>query len=179
MPVAKSLTKLKQKVKGAEKNLHLKSRKFRQINRATIREERINKQKHERIGAKEIRLLRTRFFKEAISTVDKSSFDLQDMKDLIEVFISRDDDELRKLKDARRPGRPASGRQDILQMKIEAEKKEYKTGYLMVDLSDVENVKFLRNWNGSQGGAGIIKFIRISDTTTELPTKPEEDVKME
>jgi translation machinery-associated protein 16 len=83
--------------------------------------------------------------------------------------VCRDDDELDKLKAARRPGRPASNKQDLLQIKVDKEKKEYKEGFTVPDLTDKQTVEGLKKWNGTPGGINVLKFIRVAENATELP----------
>jgi translation machinery-associated protein 16 len=91
-------------------------------------------------------------------------------------FISRDDEELSKLKASRRPGRPSSNRQDLLEQKINTEKKEFETGFKVPDLSDKTSVGHLKNWKGDRSGLSIIKFIRITKDMTELPQSQQDHV---
>ena len=44
-------------------------------------------------------------------------------------FIHQYDEEYDGLKKARRPGRPATAREDLLKLKIAALEKEYQTGF--------------------------------------------------
>lgn len=44
-------------------------------------------------------------------------------------FVHQYDEEMSKLKKERRPGRPASTREDILRVKIAADEKEYRDGF--------------------------------------------------
>lgn len=78
-------------------------------------------------------------------------------------FVSRDQEEVDKLQAQRRPGRPASSKQDQLTMKIEKEQKEFKTGFLVPDLTDRMTVERVRQWRGDQGGLNVIKFVRVAE----------------
>jgi translation machinery-associated protein 16 len=44
-------------------------------------------------------------------------------------FVHQYDEELDALKKERRPGRPASTREDLLRIKIAADEKEYENGF--------------------------------------------------
>lgn len=85
-------------------------------------------------------------------------------------FLARDSDELAKLKAARRPGRPASSRQDLLQIKTDKERQEYKEGFTVPDITDRATVDGLKAWNGTQGGINVLKFVRIAEETSEMPS---------
>ncbi|CCH41029.1 hypothetical protein BN7_566 [Wickerhamomyces ciferrii] len=170
MPIAHSLTKVQKTIQKSKGAMHPKGRKFKQLSRATLRESKINEKKLHHVQNKEYQNQRTVFFQEAISNrEEKDVFGLEDMKLFIEAFLSRDDEEIEQLKSERRKGRPATTRQVLLENKKKEEEQEYKTGYLIPDISDEKTVVFLRNWNGTTGGLGILKFIRISKDTTELP----------
>ncbi|KAK9315276.1 hypothetical protein V1524DRAFT_430522 [Lipomyces starkeyi] len=52
MPIAKSLKKIEQKLKK-KSAVHPKARKFKQLNRATLREAKINKRKQDREMARD------------------------------------------------------------------------------------------------------------------------------
>lgn len=53
MPVAKSLSKVVKKVEGQEKSVHPRGRKFKQLNKATLRQAKLAKHRTERQHAKE------------------------------------------------------------------------------------------------------------------------------
>lgn len=170
MPIAKNLTKVQKKVAGQESAIHPRARKFKQLNKATLRQQKLTKQKATRDDVKQGQILRVRFFKDAVDMEpEKDTFTVAEIQKMIDAFISRDDDELEKLKAARRPGRPASSRQDQIQARIHAERKEYKSGYKCPDLTDAQTVDRLRTWSGTAGGLNVFKFVRItpdSDQTT-------------
>ncbi|CAN6607727.1 hypothetical protein TRVA0_003S03444 [Trichomonascus vanleenenianus] len=170
MPIAKNLSKVQKKVSGKEAQVHPRARKFKQLNKATLRQEKLEKNKAKRHTAQEAKVLRTRYFQQVVNLSEKEAFDLAEMKEFVEAFISRDDAELAKLKAERRPGRPASNRQDILESRIKADKREFKTGYLMPNLNDAATVKAMRAWKGEYSGTNTFKMIRITDEMTELPT---------
>ena len=50
-------------------------------------------------------------------------------------FVHQHDKEMGRLKSERRPGRPASTREDLLRMKIATDEKEYKNGFCMISAS--------------------------------------------
>lgn len=165
MPISKSLKKVSKKVHGSDKSLHPNGRKFKQLNRATLREEKLSRNKSERNNLKETKskltiiiiyiyiffssnnyfkyiylfhiyliVFRYTFFKAAVlKSEDKENHKYTDseLRELCKLFISRDDDTLEKLKEKRRPGRPASSQQDALQQRIDRENSEFKSGFSM------------------------------------------------
>jgi translation machinery-associated protein 16 len=74
---------------------------------------------------------------------------------------------------ARRPGRPAHPKQVKLQQQIEKEREEFRTGFLVPNMGDWENVEKLKRWDGTTGGLAQIKFTRV--TREPLPKKDDED----
>ncbi len=81
---------------------------------------------------------------------------------MIEDYLGRDDEELAKLKAERRPGRPPSTRQALLEQNQSIEQGEYASGFWVPDLEDSENLKKLKEWNGQWSNLATIKFARIS-----------------
>ena len=97
-------------------------------------------------------------------------------------YLQRDAEELSKVQAERRPGRPASAREDALARRTATEEKEYETGFcestrhmkLMIlcdhlltcaDLPDVQdgrNLELLGRWTGEWTYLTTVKFVRIS-----------------
>ncbi|KAH3678434.1 hypothetical protein WICMUC_001451 [Wickerhamomyces mucosus] len=171
MPIQHSLAKVTKSIQKSKGTVHPKGRKIKQINRATLREQKINNKKAAHLERKEHELQRTLFMQEAIlHREDQISFTLEEIKSLIESFLSRDDEELDKLKAERRKGRPPTNRQSILENKKKHEFAEYESGYLVPNLNDEKTVENLRAWNRTTGGLNVVKFIHISKFSNEIPT---------
>ncbi|KAK7208481.1 translation machinery-associated protein 16 [Myxozyma melibiosi] len=164
MPIAKSLKKVEQKLKAGS-GVHPKARKFQQLNRATLRERKVTKQKMERSSVRDVQVLRFRFLRSCVDreeNKDKTAFTEEEIKSMIQEFISRDDAEIQQLQASRRPGRPSSSRQDALQTRREFEMEEFKTGFYVPNLLDKNIVKAFRDWNEEWNGMGLLKFVRIA-----------------
>ncbi|KAK9459393.1 translation machinery-associated protein 16 [Lipomyces oligophaga] len=162
MPVAKSLKKVEQKLKNKDA-VHPKARKFKQLNRATLRETKVTKQRLDRQHVREAQLIRLRFLRDCVDRQAATAvFSEADVQSMIKDFIARDDAEIKKLNDSRRPGRPASSRQDSLQNRRSFEEEEYKSGFYVPNLLEKENVKTFRDWNKEHSGLGLLRFCRIS-----------------
>lgn len=91
--------------------------------------------------------------------------------------MCRDDDELEEFVKNRRPGRPALPKHLALQQRIEKEKEEFRTGFLVPDMTDFVNVATLKRWDGTTGGLAQIEFTRV--TRDPVPTRAAEDEVME
>lgn len=162
--MAKSLLKVQQKINKKKSPVHPKGRKAQLLARASLREERVNKKKliHTMKKTEENQIVD--FIQEYINSEEaskKETFDIDDIKALIETFINRDLDELEQLRAARRPGRPSSKRQDLLEFRIKQEQHVYETGWKVPDLRDPVNVTKLRLWQGGHGGLTSIKFMLV------------------
>ena len=76
-------------------------------------------------------------------------------------YVDRDNEELEKIKSERRPGRPASTREDLLQQRITMEEREYEGGYWVPDMTDEKSVEKLRDWPGEWTSLSTLKFVRL------------------
>lgn len=169
MPISKSLAKVKENTKG--KDVHPKGRRFKQLNRASLRTDKLIKEQGQRKNHKEGSLVRVRFFKNAVemeNTKDRESFSAEEVKEMIQVFISNDVDALEDEKKLRRKGRPKSSKQDQLEAKVNRLKTEYKNGFLVPILTDSDIVRNVRNWKGDAGGMTNLRFGRIDEKGTEI-----------
>lgn len=77
-------------------------------------------------------------------------------------YLSRYDEELAELKSQRRPGRPCSTREDLLQQLITTEDREYNGGFWIPNMQDVGNLRILREWNGEWTALNTFKYVRLS-----------------
>jgi translation machinery-associated protein 16 len=77
---------------------------------------------------------------------EKESFTEDEVRDLIKVYIGRNDDELEELQSLHRKGRPRpkASREDAIMLIKEKESLEFNSGFLLPDLGDKENVQKLR-----------------------------------
>lgn len=175
MPVFKSLSKIQKKTKDSI--IHPRSRNSKQLTRATLRQERLGKKQAARADVQGSKIWRFQFFQHIVnldrlhnpesqkgSALPKPAkeYTLDDLRTYVEMFLSTDKKELEKLQSERRPGRPASAKQDKLQIKIDAEQAEYKSGFLVPDLTDVQCVEALINWKGDLGGLNVIKTTSVA-----------------
>lgn len=176
MPIQHSLSKVQKTIQKSKGAMHPKGRKFKQLNRATLREQKIQGKKIAHMERREIEMMRIKFLQEAVNNrPEKETFTLDDMKLFIEAFLTRDDEELDQLKAERRKGRPASNRQMILENKLKHETSEYESGYQIPDLSDKATVEFLRGWNGTTGMLNRFKYVFVAKGTKELPASKAAD----
>jgi len=85
------------------------------------------------------------------------------IQEAITQYINRNSDELTRLKSERRPGRPPSTREDLLNNMLKQEEDEYKSGFEIPDLQDEKNVEALQEWTGEWNTMmSRIKFVRVA-----------------
>ncbi|EGD86363.2 hypothetical protein H113_07358 [Trichophyton rubrum MR1459] len=89
---------------------------------------------------------------------------------LLQQYLDRLKPELQEEQEARRKGRPPSKRQEVLIEKIEAEEKEYQTGFWMPDLECEDSLRRLRNWNKDWSAMSNLKFVRLSKAGDKRPS---------
>lgn len=77
-------------------------------------------------------------------------------------YLGRQNEELAELKSQRRPGRPSSTREDLLQQSITTEDREYNVGFWIPDMQDEGNLRILREWNGEWTALNNLMFLRLS-----------------
>lgn len=72
---------------------------------------------------------RAAYFQEAIRANGGLPLEIDAIQALIKTFVHQYDEELAQVKKDRRPGRPASAREDVLRIKIATDMKEYENGF--------------------------------------------------
>lgn len=166
------------KKKGSKINaLHENSRDSQRLRRAVGRDDKISRAAAVREKANEgfrkydrkrstyivlnpITVLRILFFQDHIPQ-PIAPLPEAEIHALIVEYLKREDEALAALKAERRPGRPMSTRQQVLEQLQATEQKEYEAGYWMPDMTDENNLKQLEAWKGNWGGLGQVKFVRV------------------
>lgn len=148
------------KIKGKKDQAHPNSRKSHQIQRAALREERLTAQHNAKHKEQMKWINRFGFFKVIATTHPDSThlFTVEEVRSLIETYLDRNNSELETLKETRREGRPKSSRQDLLERAKDMELAEYKSGFKVPVMNDLENLEELRHWKGDVGGLQKIRF---------------------
>lgn len=101
------------------------------------------------------------------------------------------DQELEELKRSRRPGRPASTKEDLLRLKVETLRKEQQNGFcklhsnhnrqlprslltsptqVLPDLLKQNNLDLLKRWEGAWSFLASLSFVRINEAGTVKPS---------
>ncbi|KAL5113223.1 translation machinery-associated protein 16 [Pleosporales sp. CAS-2024a] len=155
------VTKHITKKKGKNPNLHEGSRDTQRLQRAAARDDKLNRLSSLREKQNRHYLLRIKSF-QSYTTEHESPLSISEIQAMIEDYLGRDDEEVLKLKAERRPGRPASTRQTLLEQNQATEQGEYASGFWVPDLENRENLKKLKEWTGQWAGLATLKFARIS-----------------
>lgn len=168
----KSLEKTRKKIakkKGNITALHENSRDSQRLRRARMRDDKLIRVASARRKNDQPLVVRAAYFQEAIRENDGKPLELDAIQSLIYTFVHQNDEEFDTLKKERRPGRPASTREDLLRMKIAEDVKEYENGFYLPDLMDANNVTYLDRWEGPWSYLSTLKWVRIS-TNGEIQT---------
>ncbi|KAI1475937.1 hypothetical protein K445DRAFT_66655 [Daldinia sp. EC12] len=158
------------KKKGAVDSLHQYSRDSKRLHRAQVRDEKLEKIAASRKKNDKPYLERATFFQEALRQYDSQPLQMDVIHELIKTFVHQYDEELNEIKKARRPGRPASTKEDLLKVKIDNLQKEYQNGFLIPVLDTEENVSLLTRWEGSWSYLTTLKWVRISSAGGVQPS---------
>lgn len=155
------VTKRVTKKKGTKINaLHENSRDAQRLRRAGARDERVANMKSTKQKTNLPWLERVAFFQDRLPET-LHPLNVEEMKDLVAQFLQRHDEELNALKAERRPGRPASNRQSLLEQAVKAEAQEFVSGFWLPNLQDVETLQKLDEWKGLWLGLGSLRFLRV------------------
>ncbi|KAF1824864.1 uncharacterized protein K489DRAFT_313953 [Dissoconium aciculare CBS 342.82] len=149
------------KKKGAKMNsLHENSRDAQRLRKASVRDERVLKTVSTKEKANHHWLDRVSFFQDNLPDT-LHPMEMSRVQDLIEEWLSRHDEEVATLKSERRPGRPATTRQTLLEQAIHAERLEYESGFWMPNLRDEESLIKLDAWKGDWLSLANLRFSRV------------------
>ncbi|KAL8767128.1 MAG: hypothetical protein Q9209_006290 [Squamulea sp. 1 TL-2023] len=160
----KDLAKVQKKIQkkeGAISSLHENSRDAKKLRRAGARSDKLEKLAAAREKALQPYLQRISFFQSAAQEASEP-FTIESMQALIEIYLDRDSTELSTIQSERRPGRPASTREDLLKQRIHAEASEYNSGYWMPDMEDATTLDKLKGWNEQWTSLGTLKYVRVA-----------------
>ncbi|KAJ3481658.1 hypothetical protein NLG97_g7767 [Lecanicillium saksenae] len=151
------------KKRGGEVNaLHAKSRDSKRLRMAHARDIRLDKLASARSKKEEPIVDRIEYFHNQLKEKDVTSLELSEVQNLIHNFVHQHDEELDEVKKARRPGRPASTREDLLKRKIDTLEEEWEKGFLIPNIFDEENGQKLLGYEGSWAYLATIAWSKVS-----------------
>ncbi|KAK2802527.1 hypothetical protein FQN50_007333 [Emmonsiellopsis sp. PD_5] len=149
------------KKRGKVDSLHENSRDAKKLRRAGGREDKLARAATATTKGRQLFVDRVNFCKEAIQDPPTPLSD-EDVVQLITRFISRNEPELQQLQSERRPGRPPAKREEVLRERIEAENKEFGSGFWVPEMGETDNLKKLAAWNGEWSAMSTIGFVRVT-----------------
>ncbi|KAI4862322.1 translation machinery-associated protein 16 [Hypoxylon rubiginosum] len=158
------------KKKGPIESLHQYSRDSKRLHRAQVRDEKLEKIASSRKKSDKPYLERTTFFQEAVRQNEGQPLQMDTIQELIKTFVHQHDEELHEMKKTRRPGRPASAKEDLLKVKVDKLQKEYQSGFLLPVLDTEENAALLGRYEGSWSYLTGLQWVRISSAGTVQPS---------
>ncbi|KAH6653208.1 translation machinery-associated protein 16 [Truncatella angustata] len=150
------------KKKGPIDAIHQLSRDSKRLGRAQARDEKLDKVASAKKKMNKPWMERASYFQEAVKQNDGKPLDMAVIQDLIKGFVHQYDEELSEIKKTRRPGRPASTKEDLLKVKISTLEKEYQCGFLTPELTTEEDAQRFEKWEGSWTYLTGLKWVRIS-----------------
>ncbi|CAK7272119.1 translation machinery-associated protein 16 [Sporothrix epigloea] len=151
------------KKKGPMGTVHEGSRDSRRLRKALARDGRLGKLATNRKKQEQPLVDRASFFQESIRETGIEVFDTEQFLAAVKSFVHQHDEEMDELKQARRPGRPASMREDTLKVKVAALEKEFQNGFLAPDLTSKDNVALLELWDGTWLHLNSLHWVRVTD----------------
>ncbi|VUC30578.1 unnamed protein product [Clonostachys rosea] len=139
----KTRKQISKKRNGVINALHEKSRDSFRLHKASVRDQRLDKLAAARNKKEQPIAERVKFFQKALKRSRSEVLDLTTVQDEIHKFIQQYVKEHDSLKKSRRPGRPASTREDLLKNKIAALQAEYDQGFAVPDVINAEGASIL------------------------------------
>jgi len=157
------IQKLVTKKKGNNaRALHENSRDALRIKKASTRDDRVARKNKVQKGINEQWLNRISWFKEHLPDT-LHPFDLPQFQAIVEEYLTHMDEEINALQAERRSGRPATTRQQLLELAKDNEKKEYRSGLWVPNLQDEQTLLKLDAWEYDWLSLGNMEFVRIDD----------------
>ena len=169
--MARSLQKVQKAIAKKRGNrsttaLHENSRNAQRLRQAGAREDKLARIMNVAAKSNQVYIDRVSWFQEQLTdTVDPINDD--GVRDLVQSFINREDEELAELKAAQRPGRPPSKAEENILSRKDVETKQFNAGFWAPDIRSAEGLEKLQRWGGSWGGLNTLSFIRVK-TNAEI-----------
>eukprot|EP00275_Glaucocystis_incrassata_P000917 EC121156.1.p1 GENE.EC121156.1~~EC121156.1.p1 ORF type:complete len:158 (+),score=20.83 EC121156.1:81-554(+) len=147
------------KAQAMEAAIHPNSRKAQRMERNEFRKSKVAARKATKEREKDRPLVqKLRWFQEHLPP-DKLRYSTADIHALIKEYLSRNDTELQRLEQL---NKKTTG-QDLLEAAIKHERALYRSGFAAPDLTNLRNLKRLRDWDGGVNGASNIAMREFRD----------------
>ncbi|KAI4722846.1 hypothetical protein E4T48_00969 [Aureobasidium sp. EXF-10727] len=148
------------KKKGGALALHEDSRDALRLRSAVARDDRVARLGAVREKLNDVYLNRIVFFQDEIPDPLRPLTD-DEVHHVIAKYLGREDEALAALKAERRPGRPKSTKQTILEQQQDQEQKEYESGLWIPDMQNEATLTKLRNWKGEWIALSPLTYVRV------------------
>ncbi|KAI4730710.1 hypothetical protein E4T49_01450 [Aureobasidium sp. EXF-10728] len=148
------------KKKGGALALHENSRDALRLRSAVARDDRVARLGAVREKLNDVYLNRIVFFQDEIPDPLRPLTD-DEVHHVIAKYLGREDEALAALKAERRPGRPKSTKQTILEQQQDQEQKEYESGLWIPDMQNEATLTKLRNWKGEWIALSPLTYVRV------------------
>ncbi|KAI8720668.1 hypothetical protein NCS52_00512500 [Fusarium sp. LHS14.1] len=169
--LSKTRKQISKKRNGVVNALHEKSRDSLRLHKAGVRDQRIEKLAAARSRKEQPLVERVAFFQQALRVKENKGVpELEEIQSMIHTYVHQYDEEYNAVKKTRRPGRPASAREDLLKAKISTLEDEYKGGFVLPDLQDADTVNSLHLWEGSWSYLPQLKWAKVNKEGQARPT---------
>ncbi|KAG7093600.1 hypothetical protein E1B28_007266 [Marasmius oreades] len=147
-----------------EKVFHPESRKASQLNRKSVRKERLGNLAINRRHKSHSLVDFYKFFYHALPP--EGVLSLEDLHDIVEnIWLKQYEVELEQERALRRKGRPKSSKEMKLEEMQLRETEEYRTGFEVIDLTHPATVELFRRWDQKEiAYIDLLRFIRISSS---------------
>lgn len=143
------------------KSLHENSRDAKRLRRAGARDDRVARVSAVREKANKTWIDRVAFIQDRLPET-LHPLAVAEIQTIIQDYLDRNQEELAELKAERRPGRPPSTRQNLMEQQMSVEVKEYESGFWIPNLQDEETLVKLDKWQGDWVGLATMRFVRVN-----------------
>lgn len=155
--------------------LHEKSRNTLRLHKAHVRDQRLEKLASARNKKEQPIADRVAYFQVNIKEKGGEPIDIATVQELIEGYIAFAEEEYSEAKKERRPGRPASAKEDLMKMRLETLQKEHQQGFSLPEVTTSEGVAALLLWEGNWSYLSNIPWIKVTKSgelrQSEFPSK--------
>lgn len=142
------------------KSLHENSRDAARLRRASARDDRVARINTVKQKLNSRWVERVEYFKDQLPEL-LDPVPVDSIVAMVSRYLERHNVEISQLKAERRPGRPTSTRQTLLEQTINSDTKEFDSGFWLPNLSDDETLIKLNDWQGDWSSLANLRYFRI------------------
>ena len=149
------------KKKGKKnKSLHENSRDAQRLRRAEGRDDKVARLSSIRQQVNQQWIERIVFIHQRLPAT-LHPLEISKIKDLVQGYVKRNDEEIVQMKSERRAGRAPSTRQVLFEQQRRTDEKEFESGFWLPNLQDEETLMKLDGWKGDWIGLSNMRFVRV------------------